>query len=141
MTQDPQPQQWQLHPNDCRDVAFEMDAGKKGGTAHREGVMDDSDDERTEVPGYFLRPLSSSLLSSWRPFSRGPKRLADGVGMGGGDFQESFGGSARDTDVLLPFVKSADTDADELGELGLAEAHGAADGNGIGITGIDRRCG
>ena len=33
--------------------------------------------------------------------------------------------------MLLPFVKGADADADELGELGLAEAHGRADGGGV----------
>lgn len=73
--------------------------------------------------------------------SGGTQRLADGVGIGGGDFQESLGGSARDGSVLLPFVKGTDAHADESGELGLAEAHGRTDGGGIGIVGIDRRLG
>ena len=55
-----------------------------------------------------------------------------------GDFQERLGGSARAAGVLLPFVKVADAHADKLGKLGLAETHGAADGGGIGIAGIDR---
>ena len=58
--------------------------------------------------------------------------------MGGGDFQESPGGSARTAGVLLPFVQGADAHADELGELALAEAHGAADGDRIWIAGMDR---
>jgi|GEM_PF-5317064 len=60
--------------------------------------------------------------------------MPDSLRIRGGDFQERLGGSARATGVLLPFVKGADAHADELGELGLAESHGAADGHGIGIA-------
>ncbi len=68
--------------------------------------------------------------------SSGTKRLPDSVGIGGGDSQEGLGGSAWTAGVLLPFVEGADAHANELGELGLAEAHGTADGDGIGIVGI-----
>lgn len=53
--------------------------------------------------------------------SRGAKRLTDGVRIGGGNLEESLGGSARAAGALLPFVEGADAHADELGELGLTK--------------------
>jgi hypothetical protein len=73
--------------------------------------------------------------------SRGTKRLAHGLRMGGCNLQKGLGSTTRAAGVLLPLVKRADADPDELRKLGLAEAHGAADGGRIGITGMDRRCG
>jgi hypothetical protein len=70
--------------------------------------------------------------------SRGAKRLANGMGIGGGDFQEGLGGSARAAGVLFPFVEGADAHADELGKSGLADAHGIADSRRVGIAGMDR---
>ena len=57
----------------------------------------------------------------------GAKRLADGVRMGGGNFQECLGGTARAAGVLLPFVQRLGTDAEGLCELHLGQAKGSAD--------------